>query len=222
MEKTCKITEIFESIQGEGLNIGEKHLFIRLLGCNLKCKYCDTNILDDKKTVTLTKSALFDEIKHYSANTISFTGGEPLLQSEFLKDFLSANKKSLKKKIYLETNGSLPYNLRDVIEYIDVVAMDIKLESAAGQKNDFSVNDEFLLVARDSEVFAKVVFDENITDKEILEIANLGIKHGIEIILQPKMPISKNLDMTGIFQKLYKKYSRIRLIPQVHKYLNLP
>ena len=222
MEKTCKITEIFESIQGEGLNIGEKHLFIRLLGCNLKCKYCDTNILDDKKTVTLTKSALFDEIKHYSANTISFTGGEPLLQSEFLKDFLSENKKSLKKKIYLETNGSLPYNLRDVIEYIDVVAMDIKLESAAGQKNDFSVNDEFLLVARDNEVFAKVVFDENITDKEILEIANLGIKHGIEIILQPKMPISKNLDMTGIFQKLYKKYSRIRLIPQVHKYLNLP
>ena len=222
MEKTCKITEIFESIQGEGLNIGEKHLFIRLLGCNLKCKYCDTNILDDKKTVTLTKSALFDEIKHYSANTISFTGGEPLLQSEFLKDFLSENKKSLKKKIYLETNGSLPYNHRDVIEYIDVVAMDIKLESAAGQKNDFSVNDEFLLVARDSEVFAKVVFDENITDKEILEIANLGIKHGIEIILQPKMPISKNLDMTGIFQKLYKKYSRIRLIPQVHKYLNLP
>ena len=222
MEKTCKITEIFESIQGEGLNIGEKHLFIRLLGCNLKCNYCDTNILDDKKTVTLTKSALFDEIKHYSANTISFTGGEPLLQSEFLKDFLSENKKSLKKKIYLETNGSLPYNLRDVIEYIDVVAMDIKLESAAGQKNDFSVNDEFLLVARDSEVFAKVVFDENITDKEILEIANLGIKHGIEIILQPKMPISKNLDMTGIFQKLYKKYSRIRLIPQVHKYLNLP
>ena len=192
------------------------------MGCNLKCKYCDTNILDDKKTVTLTKSALFDEIKHYSANTISFTGGEPLLQSEFLKDFLSENKKSLKKKIYLETNGSLPYNLRDVIEYIDVVAMDIKLESAAGQKNDFSVNDEFLLVARDSEVFAKVVFDENITDKEILEIANLGIKHGIEIILQPKMPISKNLDMTGIFQKLYKKYSRIRLIPQVHKYLNLP
>ena len=222
MEKTCKITEIFESIQGEGLNIGEKHLFIRLLGCNLKCKYCDTNILDDKKTVTLTKSALFDEIKHYSANTISFTGGEPLLQSEFLKDFLSENKKSLKKNIYLETNSSLPYNLRDVIEYIDVVAMDIKLESAAGQKNDFSVNDEFLLVARDSEVFAKVVFDENITDKEILEIANLGIKHGIEIILQPKMPISKNLDMTGIFQKLYKKYSRIRLIPQVHKYLNLP
>ena len=58
--------------------------------------------------------------------------------------------------------------------------------------------------------------------KEILELANLGLKHGIEIILQPKMPMSKNLDAAGIFQKLYNKYSRIRLIPQVHKYLNLP
>lgn len=222
MEKTCKISEIFESIQGEGLCIGEKHLFVRLFGCNLACKYCDTNVPDDKKAVVLTKSALYDEIKHYSAETISFTGGEPLLQSEFLRDFLAEYKSSLKKKIYLETNGSLPYNLRDVIDYVDVVAMDIKLESATGQKNDFSTNDEFLLVARDSNVFAKVVFDENITDKEIIGLANLGLKHGIEIILQPKMPISKKLDMTVIFQKLYSKYSRIRLIPQVHKFLNLP
>ena len=222
MEKTCKISEIFESIQGEGLFIGEKHLFVRLFGCNLACKYCDTNVPDDKKAVVLTKSALYDEIKHYSAETISFTGGEPLLQSEFLRDFLAEYKSSLKKKIYLETNGSLPYNLRDVIDYVDVVAMDIKLESATGQKNDFSTNDEFLLVARDSNVFAKVVFDENITDKEIIGLANLGLKHGIEIILQPKMPISKKLDMTAIFQKLYSKYSRIRLIPQVHKFLNLP
>ena len=195
---------------------------MRLFGCNLACKYCDTNVPDDKKAVVLTKSALYDEIKHYSAETISFTGGEPLLQSEFLRDFLAEYKSSLKKKIYLETNGSLPYNLRDVIEYVDVVAMDIKLESATGQKNDFSTNDEFLLVARDSNVFAKVVFDENITDKEIIGLANLGLKHGIEIILQPKMPISKKLDMTVIFQKLYSKYSRIRLIPQVHKFLNLP
>ncbi len=144
------------------------------------------------------------------------------MQSEFLRDFLAEYKSSLKKTIYLETNGSLPYRLREIIDYIDIVSMDIKLESATGEKNDFSLSDEFLLVARDSNVFAKVVFDENITEKEILELANLGLKHGIEIILQPKMPMSKNLDAAGIFQKLYNKYSRIRLIPQVHKYLNLP
>ena len=222
MEKTCKITEIFESIQGEGPYIGQKHLFIRLFGCNLDCKYCDTKVLDDKKSVILTKNALAEEISHYGAKIISFTGGEPLLQSEFLRDFLSEFKDPLKKQIYLETNGSLPYKLREVIDFVDIVSMDIKLESATGQKNDFSLSDEFLLVARDSTVFAKVVFDENITDKEINEIANLGLKHGIEIILQPKMPIDKSLDMTGIFQKLFEKYKRIRLVPQVHKFLNLP
>lgn len=222
MEKTCKICEIFESIQGEGLAVGQKHLFIRLFGCNLKCKYCDTDTFEEKNVIKLTKSALYEEILDYGAQIISFTGGEPLLQSDFLRDFLSEYKTSLKKTIYLETNGSLPYNLREVIDYVDIVAMDIKLESATGQKHDFSLSDEFLLVARDTEVFVKVVFDENITDKEITELANLGIKHGVEIILQPKMPMSKKLDVTGIFQKLYSKYSRIRLIPQVHKYLNLP
>jgi len=222
LENTCKICEIFESIQGEGLSVGQKHLFIRLFGCNLDCKYCDTNTFNEKNVITLTKSALYEEIKDYGAQIISFTGGEPLLQSKFLKDFLAEYKTSLKKTIYLETNGSLPYRLREVIDYIDIVAMDIKLESATGEKNDFGLSDEFLLVARDSNVFAKVVFDENITDKEISELANLGLKHGVEIILQPKMPMSKKLDITGIFQKLYSKYSRIRLIPQVHKYLNLP
>lgn len=222
MMKTCKISEIFESIQGEGLNIGEKHLFVRLLGCNLSCEYCDTRLCDDRKAIILTKEALYDEIIRYDANTISFTGGEPLMQSEFLREFLSEYKGSMKKKVYLETNGSLPFRLRDVIDYVDIVAMDIKLESATGEKNDFSINDEFLLVARDSNVFAKVVFDKNITEKEIDEIGNLGLKHGIEIVLQPKMPIAKDLDMTGIFQKLYSKYSRIRLIPQTHKFLNLP
>lgn len=221
MMKTCKISEIFESIQGEGLNIGQKHLFIRFLGCNLSCEYCDTKICDDNKAIILTKDALFGEIIRYDANIISLTGGEPLMQSEFLREFLKEYKSPMKKQIYLETNGSLPFRLRDVIDYVDIVAMDIKLESATGEKNDFSVNDEFLLVARDSNVFAKVVFDENITEKEISAIANLGLKHGIEIILQPKMPISKNLDMTGIFQKLYSKYSRICLIPQTHKFLNL-
>ncbi len=102
MEKTCKICEIFESIQGEGLAVGQKHLFIRLFGCNLKCKYCDTDNFEEKNVIKLTKSALYEEILDYGAQIISFTGGEPLLQSDFLRDFLSEYKTSLKKTIYLD------------------------------------------------------------------------------------------------------------------------
>lgn len=221
MENTCKITEIFESIQGEGLYIGQKHLFVRLLGCNYDCKYCDTKLLEDS-ALFLSKQALFGEISRYTARTVSFTGGEPLLQSEFLADFLKEYKIPLKKRIYLETNGVLAQNLREVIDYIDIVAMDIKIESSSGVKNNFVVNDEFLLVSRDKEVFAKVVYDENITDFEISEIAKLGLRHGIVIILQPKMPMNTKFDPTIAFKKLYEEYKNIRLIPQIHKYLDLP
>ena len=43
MTDKVKIKEIFTSIQGEGLFIGYKQLFIRFCGCNLSCNYCDTD-----------------------------------------------------------------------------------------------------------------------------------------------------------------------------------
>ena len=48
MATVTKINEIFSSIQGEGLYIGSKQLFIRFCGCNLKCNYCDTNHKEGK------------------------------------------------------------------------------------------------------------------------------------------------------------------------------
>ena len=44
----AKIKEIFESVQGEGSIVGFKQLFIRFCGCNLRCKYCDTDFLKSK------------------------------------------------------------------------------------------------------------------------------------------------------------------------------
>ena len=53
-----------------------------------------------------------------------------------------------------------------VIDFVDVVAMDIKLESATGQANQFQRNDDFLSVAKKKDTFVKVVYDENITKEE--------------------------------------------------------
>ena len=99
--------------------------------------------------------------------------------------------------------------------------MDIKLRSATNQKNQFEINEEFLKIATKKEVFVKVVFDKNITNDEIEFCTYLAKKYNVLLILQPKMPIDKGLDIENIFEKFYKKYENVRLIPQVHKFLNV-
>ena len=214
------IREIFSSIQGEGTHIGEKHVFVRFCKCNLKCDFCDTDF-EIKNAKSYSTEELYNVLKLQDANVISFTGGEPLLDIDFLEEFLKNYKDKLNKKIYLETNGTLYDELNRIIDYVDVVAMDIKVKSATNQDNKFLDNENFLKIASKKENFVKVVFDNNIKDDEIENICNITKKYNSTIILQPKMPLDKDIELINIFNKFYKNYSSIRLIPQVHKFLNL-
>ena len=147
--KTAVIKEIFSSIQGEGFYIGEKQLFIRFCGCNLKCNYCDTDFANNETFTFYDTNEVFENpisavnlaniVNSCDAKTVSLTGGEPLLHSDFLLEFLPLVKN---KKIYLETNGTLPYELKQIIQYTDIVSMDIKLFCSTKQENQFLANRE--------------------------------------------------------------------------------
>ena len=220
MQAYSKIKEIFTSIQGEGIYTGEKHLFIRFCRCNLDCKFCDTDF-SSENAKEYSSDDLFENIKDIPCEAISFTGGEPLLESAFLKQFLEKYKSKLNKKIYLETNGTLYKELAEIIDLIDIVSMDIKLNSAGGQENKFFENEKFLEIAHKKECFIKIVFDNSITDEEICKSSELAKKYAVPIILQPKMPMDNDLAMINIFDEFYDLYKNIRLIPQIHKFLNL-
>ena len=143
---------------------------------------------------------------------------------DFLSEFLPlAHQKG--HKIYLETNATLPDKLLSVLDYIDIVSADIKLESATGMKIDKSVTERFFALAEDKDIFAKIVFDENIRDDEIEFAVLLAEKYHFELILQPKMNNDKMSVTTKfcekIFDKFYSKYPNVRLIPQVHKFLDV-
>ena len=213
------IKEIFTSIQGEGLYVGEKQIFVRFCKCNLACRYCDTDF-SLKNAKKYLDSELFDFIYSKNADVVSFTGGEPLMEVNFLYNFLKKYKEKLNKKIYLETNGTIYKQLAKIIDFVDVVSMDIKLKSATGEENKFYDNEKFLDIANQKEIFIKVVFDNNITVDEINSCIGLAKKHCNYIVLQPKMPISSALEFEKIYDKFYKKYKNIRLIPQTHKFLN--
>jgi len=220
LSRKAKIKEIFTSIQGEGIYTGEKHLFIRFCRCNLNCNYCDTDFLGNDALLYSTDE-LYEKIKDTNYSAISFTGGEPLIEVEFLKDFLQKYKNKLNKKIYLETNGTMYKELSEIIDFIDVVSMDIKLKSATKEENKFLNNEKFIDIAHTKELFIKVVFDNNIENDEIIKTATLAKKYNTTIILQPKMPMEPDIELINIFDRFFDKYQNIRLIPQIHKFLNL-
>jgi len=220
---TTKINEIFASIQGEGPVVGYKQLFIRFCGCNLNCNYCDTEFAGGK---TYTPQELYKKItEEYNLNTfhsISLTGGEPLLSVEFLKEFLPLIKG--RTKIYLETNATLPDNLNKIKNDINIISADIKLKSSTGRET-INLHREFFKSCNGIETFAKIVFDKNITEDEIKNCTKLGQDFDIPLILQPKMigdKMSVSSDFCSeILDKFTEIYPNTRLIPQVHKFLDV-
>lgn len=224
MATEVKIKEIFKSIQGEGPFVGVEQLFIRFCGCNLNCDYCDTNF-EAKYADSYTAKSLIKKIQNdYDLkiiHSVSLTGGEPLLHAQFIKEFVHFLPDI---KIYLETNATLTDELLKVKDKIDIISADIKLPSSAG-KDTFYLHDKFLATCEGIYTFAKIVFDKNITEEEIKTCANLGKKYNIELILQPKMNGDKmsvdNNFCQNTLNKFLNIYPNVRLIPQVHKFLNV-
>ena len=217
-----KIKEIFTSIQGEGPYVGYNQLFIRFCECNLKCKYCDTDFRDG---INYTTQQLreYVENKLNLVHSISLTGGEPLLFADFLNEFLPL----VDKKIYLETNATIPDALEKITDKVDIISADIKLPSATGMVSLFDKHDKFFEIANrhKKEIFAKIVFNENITNEEIEQCIFLGEKYNIELILQPQTvndkPCVNSQKSQEILNIFLKKHQNTRLIPQVHKFLGV-
>lgn len=96
-----KISEIFESIQGEGRYLGRPMLFIRTSGCTRKCAFCDTQYHNKGENYLLKE--LIKIINKSKLDIVCFTGGEPLLWYEEIKEL----RKATKKDFHIETNGDI-------------------------------------------------------------------------------------------------------------------
>lgn len=218
----AKISEIFKSIQGEGLYVGVEQIFIRFYGCNLACSYCDT-IPDSFREMDLSDvlAAIPRESVHHS---VSITGGEPLLYVDFLEVLLPMLKQR-GETIYLETNGILTNSLRRVINNVDIISMDFKLASSTGDQDYFYEHKIFLKLAVRKDVFVKIVITENTRAGEIAKSAKLikEVNPKINLILQPQYLYEEKLsDILDDFKAVGKKYiNNVEIIPQVHKLLGV-
>lgn len=100
-----KVLEIFHSIDGEGLRAGELTTFIRLAGCNLHCRYCDTAYSIKPRNEAVREMSVEDVIKEVKYHNVTVTGGEPLLQEE--TKVLCTSLALTGHLVNVETNGTI-------------------------------------------------------------------------------------------------------------------
>ncbi|MFA5928521.1 MAG: 7-carboxy-7-deazaguanine synthase QueE [Candidatus Margulisiibacteriota bacterium] len=238
----ANIQEIFPSLQGEGLFAGQPQIFLRFSGCNLACSYCDTDISPTEKCrvhqdafgqkyaellnpLSVPDTARIIGEYAWFSNTVALTGGEPLLQVEFLRELLPVLKKK-NKQILLETNGTLAEQYNILAPWLDIVSMDIKLPDAGGQPEPWPVHKHFLAqISKKTRCYIKVIIDEQVTANDLKQIAELltGRKPLI-LFLQPeakklqagKLRLKELVQVQTKLKRLLPGHD-IRIMPQLHK-----
>ncbi len=222
------VREIFTSIQGEGIKVGQRQTFIRFLGCNLACEYCDTPEAQKPRGPFICGRKRFKNpidadllVNKIDASVVAITGGEPLLQPAFL-EILCKKLKDIGKKTYLDTNGSLPEAFTKVIRYVDTVALDFKIPTATSGPQLWKEHQKCLSIASIKEVFVKIVINGKILPQELNKTCAIieEVDKNIPLIIQPVFGCSIP-NILELQKKALKRLKDVRIIPQIHKYLGL-
>ncbi len=227
---------------------------MRFAGCDLRCGWCDSphtwKAARTCRIETQAGSGLFHEVDSpVPLETIEFalealdlkrhrflslTGGEPLLQPRVV-GALAGWARQRFVPVYLETHGLAVDALAEVVEWVDVVAMDWKLASDVRRESDrrgapvrefHDDHERFLRTARRAgEVFVKVVLTPSTLEREIDEMCRriAACAPDTPLILQPVTPFARvecapqPEQLLAWLQRCEAKLSDVRLIPQTHK-----
>ncbi|TMS42671.1 MAG: 7-carboxy-7-deazaguanine synthase QueE [Methanobacterium sp.] len=229
-----RISEIFSSIQGEGKLVGRRQVFIRFSGCNLTCNYCDTpQSRDPKQGECLSTDELQTRVENLITpdfHSLSLTGGEPLLHADFIREFLE----NYPRDALLETNGSLPHELKKILDLIRYASVDIKLSEHEAVSNwNGLLNSELksinLLLKENINTYCKLVVFPSTQVDSVTFIASKIVKEvkdtsKLSLIIQPESPLThweNKQDKLLEISEITGKYLNVLVIPQVHKLLNI-
>jgi organic radical activating enzyme len=254
-EPAAWLTEAFSSVQGEGPWVGVRQIFLRFYGCHRRCMYCDSpetvtawqpagyqpGSFRIERTPgrgdftscpnPVTVDPLMDIVAELDRaggahHSVALTGGEPLLQSGFLRALLP-RVEHLGLRTYLDTAGDLYRELDGLLPFLDVAAMDIKLPSVTLHEAAWGGHRHFLkrCVDNEVEVFAKAVVSAATDPDDIEEAARVLADTAPQtlLVLQPMTPHGKARNPPTAAQLLewqamaLKIIPHVRVIPQCHK-----
>lgn len=205
-----KISEIFYSIDGEGIRAGELAVFIRTYGCSLCCSYCDSMyacIGDNYKEYTIDE--ILHEIETIPCKRITLTGGEPLTQDDCYE--LVQNLIDKGYEVNIETNGA--EQIEEYIKFDDVIiTMDWK--SIYSGMSEYMIADNIDSL-RSQDVLKFVVAND--ADLEQMKQIVLAYRPMCNIFVSP---VFGEIEPKHIVEYLIKNnLQSVRIQLQLHKFI---
>ncbi len=210
------VGQIFNSIQGEGIYVGRRQVFVRFAGCSLDCNYCDSENFRQFRPATcevetspssmkmrrvrnpMSGAQVLQHVRRLATpdtHSVSLTGGEPLNSGEFLVEVTKGCKRA-GLATYLETNGASSQAMRRVIGHIDISAIDIKLpehQAVPPKKWPDLLREELSCInvsqSSGAKTFVKIIVLPSTSAKVITSVCGkLGKIGDMPLVLQPVSP----------------------------------
>jgi organic radical activating enzyme len=207
------VIEVFSSFQGEGPRVGERQVFVRFAGCDLRCAFCDTPDsypvprearverapdAEDEEGIEnpVSPEALLAAVLRLDRprglhRAVTITGGEPLLHPEAVSA-LARGARAAGLRVHLETGGHRPQALARVLADVDEATPDLKIESAAGMPTPWEAHGETLdlLHGAGKALAVKAVVGATTTPEEVSRAAAFAAARcpSAPLVLQPATP----------------------------------
>lgn len=210
MSKSLLVKELYKSIQGESSYAGLPCVFIRLSGCPLRCRWCDT-VYGFKGGDVLTIDEILEKVKSLDVPLVELTGGEPLAQDNAF-DLLDRLCNS-GYKVLLETSGSV--DISQVHKNTHII-MDLKCPDSKMSEHNLFENLDHL---KASDEIKFVVANKADLDWARMIIHEYHLDSRFSLLLSPAFGLVDPKDLVK-WMLDYKINARLNL--QLHKYIWSP
>ncbi|MBI3948916.1 MAG: radical SAM protein [Acidobacteria bacterium] len=202
-----QVTEIFHSIQGESTYAGLPCTFVRLTGCPLRCRWCDSEY-----TFTggqrMTVDEVIERVKAYPTKLVEITGGEPLVQKEVYP--LSERLLNLGHRVLIETSGSFDISRLDPRV---ICIMDLK---APGSGHEHSNRWENIKHLKPEDEVKFVIADRRDFDWACGVIERYNLTRRVTVLFSPAWGICDPKDLA---EWILRSGVEARMQVQLHKYI---
>jgi 7-carboxy-7-deazaguanine synthase len=208
MESALRITEIFSSLQGEARTVGRPTTFVRLTGCPLRCRYCDTAYAFSGGRV-MSMTEIMSEVQSHGVGRVTVTGGEPLAQRGVLA--LMDTLVSEGYEVSIETSGA--HLISGINPHVSVV-MDLKTPGSG--ESHRNLMDNIPLLKRSDQV-KFVITDREDYDWSRFQVDALALNERVDDILFS--PSFEQLDPVDLASWILADRLPVRMQLQLHKFL---